>query len=189
MAMVAPVLLGWAAQYAQERRGRGAVFGDCIKNGVGPQRAKDRACECVQEAIEKVLKQYGEQPEHYDGGYPHFCNSVTRTAIHCARDQLRRERRHLDMLERLAEAGPKAIDPRIEAIRVCREMLPEPWRTLLEVKYVDDGTLDEMAELLPPDESSDNARRLRVWRELPKAEAVLRELLERHYPDLQWGNI
>jgi DNA-directed RNA polymerase specialized sigma24 family protein len=180
-----PVLQQWADQYAREKRGLGAVFGEGRKHALAPDAARELAQEAIQEAVARILQAYGQRPEHYTGGYRHFCCSVTRTAINVAREQLRR--RWPGNLAEGAEPLFVTPDPRLEAVRICLDQLPQRHRELLQLRGEEDCTLDEMADrLLPLDGCSPNARRLRIRREYRAALAALCEALRQGYPDLDW---
>jgi RNA polymerase sigma factor (sigma-70 family) len=179
----------WAKQYAQEKCGLAAVFADCRKRSLAPEAARELAQEAIQEALVRVLQAYGQRPERYTGGYPHFCSSVTRTAINAARDQLRRQRRRGTLPEGI-EPAAMTPDPRLEAVRLCLDQLPECDRKLLELRWEEDCTLDEMADrLLPLGGGSPNARRLRIQRKYRAALVALCEVLRQSYPDLDWEEI
>ena len=64
------------------------------------------------------------------------------------------------------EPVASTTDPRLEAVRVCQDLLPQRQRDLVRLRGEDDYTLDELAaQLLPPDVRTANARRLRIRRE------------------------
>jgi DNA-directed RNA polymerase specialized sigma24 family protein len=179
-----PVLQQWADQYVREKRGLGAVFGEGRKHALASDAARELAQEAIQEALARILQAYGQRPEHYTGGYRHFCCSVTRTAINVAREQLR-QRRPGNLAEG-AEPLFVAPDPRLEAVRLCLDQLPQRHRELLQLGS-EDRTLDEMADrLLPADGRSPNARRLRIRREYRAALVALCAALQQSYPDLDW---
>jgi DNA-directed RNA polymerase specialized sigma24 family protein len=185
MLATAPVLQQWAEQYARENRGVGAVFAEGRSHALAPDAARDLAHEATQEALVRILRAYGQRPEHYTGGYRHFCCSVTRTAIHVAREQLRR--RHAGNLPEGAEPPAVTQDPRLEAVRLCLDRLPQRDREVLQLRWEEDCTLDEMADrLLPLDGRSPNARRLRIRRAYLAALTALCEALRQGYPDLEW---
>lgn len=185
MPLVAQILREWADQFARKKEGRGAVFAECRRRGVAPDSARELAREAVQEAVARVLAKYGESPERYAGGYAHFRHSVTLTAINYARSVLRRRREdHIpDGMEPLAVVS----DPRLAAICHCRDLLPERQRALLQLKWEEDCTLDEMADqLLSSGAGSANARRLRIRREYRDALGAMAACLQFHYPELNW---
>jgi DNA-directed RNA polymerase specialized sigma24 family protein len=185
MLATAPVLQQWAEQYARENRGVGAVFAEGKSHALAADAARDLAHEATQEALVRILQAYGQRPEHYTGGYRHFCCSVTRTAINVAREHLRR--RHPGNLPEGAEPPAVTPDPRLEAVRLCLDQLPQRDREVLQLRWEEDCTLDEMADrLLPLDGRSPNARRLRIRRAYLAALTALCEALRQGYPDLEW---
>jgi hypothetical protein len=181
-----PNLQKWAEQFTREKRGLGAVFGDCFKNGMASGRAWEFAENAVQMGLMKVLKKYGEIPEHF-ASYRHFCNSVTRVALNwCRSEQRKRGNRQLSLA-----IDPMAgeTDPRLEALRVCQDMLPDRQRMLMRLRWEDDLAFTELANaLLPEDGRSRIARILCIRRQYHKAFEALVQLLFKHYPDLDWGD-
>jgi DNA-directed RNA polymerase specialized sigma24 family protein len=162
----------WVRRLLEEGKALAVVVLYLTRHGDVPARARDRAEEALEEALSKLITQTAEG--FFD--YRHFENTVIRTAIRCAIDDYRKWRKMRSLAgqsDHLATppSGLRAWSP---LVRRCLEQLPDDQRRLLELHFEEGYTLDEMADhLLPPDQRSDNARRLEVWRRL---RGVLRQV-------------
>ena len=168
----------WARGVLREGIAVGAVFLECRNRGCHPLRARDLAEESVQQALAQAARI--EDLERRFENFEHFCNWVRTVAINHVRSVFRREQGWIplgtaDAIERPAVEPPP--DP--AAVRALLEPLPSEERQLLLLRYEQGLTLDQLAErLLPPDERSENARRLDIWRRVNDTLQRLRERLQ-----------
>jgi RNA polymerase sigma factor (sigma-70 family) len=163
--MAAPGSLDeWAREVLRQGIGIGAVFRDCFNRGVPPERARDLAEESVQQALSRAA----EIPDlvgRFQNNFEHFCNWVRRVAINAARGVLRREWRQrqleVDDLEMTTAEAPAHV----QAVQEFLEQLTDDDRQVLMLPYEENWTLDELARrFLPPDDRTENARRLAICR-------------------------
>jgi DNA-directed RNA polymerase specialized sigma24 family protein len=170
----------WAERVLREGIGVGAAFRECQKKGYHGERARDLAEEAVQEALARASR-LAEKVEAQITTYEHFCNWLRKVAINHVRDVSRRRKKEIHLTKEGWEAvvGPVA-EPPPDTAAVCALVneLPAVERCLLLLHSVDGLTLDELAErLLPPDDRTENARRLDIWRRLRRIRRRLRERL------------
>jgi DNA-directed RNA polymerase specialized sigma24 family protein len=169
----------WVNTLLREGKAFAAIVFYLTRHGDAPARARSRAEDVLQEALSKVIMKN-------QGGFSdfqHFRHTVIRSAINLAISDYRKQRRVCSLAGKgddLAspEGGLRAWSP---LVRQCLEQLPDGPRRLLELYFEERYSLDELANhLLPPDQRSDNARRLEVWRRLRGAFRQIREYLLAH---------
>jgi DNA-directed RNA polymerase specialized sigma24 family protein len=152
----------------------GAVALACRNWGLPYRRAADLAEQAASEAHCRALDREFDGEDHYRAW-------VTRTAVNCAVDLLRQANRARSLppdvpgfLPR-SDAGPDAAD-----LAEAMSLLSEEDRDILHMTFVENLTLDEIADRTPSaGPGSANARRLRVKRRRDVALERLREYLER----------
>jgi RNA polymerase sigma factor (sigma-70 family) len=173
----------WAARVLREGIGVGAVFLLYRGRGVAPQRAHDLAVEAVQEALVRAAS-IGDVPARFQHSFVYFCNWVRMVASNYARSICRREQRARQLAETEAEdiEAPSAEPPeRVQLLRDFLQQATQEERDLLLLSYEEGLTLDDLAQrFLPPDDRSESARRLAIWRRRRDTRRRLRQwLLER----------
>ena len=110
----------------------------------------------------------------------HLLSWARVTARHAAIDWLRRcrpdwvtlEADVLDLLEDEARARTAPEGPRVDALGECMEALPPPARQLLELRYFDRRSCDEVAAVL-------GVKIGAVYQRLSRLHRVLKECVER----------
>lgn len=154
----------------------------CQNWGIVFERAVILAEEATAEAHRRLLDRNFES-------YAHYRSSVTQTAIRVLIDILRRERRRrtLPLDEELAApvsiAGPDYSD-----LAKFLSMLSEMERVILRLTFEEERTLDEIADrVLPPSDSSLNARRLQIKRKRDLALRRLRNYFDRYRSSFEEG--
>jgi RNA polymerase sigma factor (sigma-70 family) len=176
--MAAPgPLHDWARQVLRQGVGVGVVFRDCLNRGVSAERARDLAEEAVQQALFRAAD-IPDLVRRFDN-LEHFCNWVRRVAVNAARSVLRREQRQQQLEVAGLETPAPEVQAHVRAVREFLEQLPEEERRLLTLPYEENLTLDELARrFLPPDDRTENARRLAIWRQQRDIEERFRLWLE-----------
>jgi DNA-directed RNA polymerase specialized sigma24 family protein len=171
----------WAGRVLRERIGAGAAFRECLGRGVAPGRARDLAEDAVQQALAQAAR-IADIRGRFQNDFDHFCNWVRRVAINYVRSVFRHERRSRQMGEgAMAEAAAAGPPGHVEVVREFLAQLTEEERNLLMLPYEEDATLDELAErFLPPDDRTENARRLAIWRRRRDIEGRFRAWLQEH---------
>jgi RNA polymerase sigma factor (sigma-70 family) len=164
----------WVKRLLEEGKALAVIFLYLNRHGDAPRRARDRAEEALQEALSRVITQDAKA----FSGYEHFRHTVTRSGINYAISDYRKRRRERSLAEQsdYLAAPTDSLQSRSELVRQCLEQLPDDERELLELYFKEDYTLNELANhLLPPDQRTDNARRLEIWRRL---RGILRQVRE-----------
>jgi len=165
----------WAKDLLRDERVRNVLCGYLVNRGVDPREAPRRVEEAVLEAWNRLT---GGEKDYTD--YGHFRSAVIKTARNYLVDQHRRsqhERPLGDVAERLAAPG-LGLRAWSWLVRECLDLLPENERQQLLWEFEDGLTLKELAdEMLPPDERTDNARRLEIWRRRNKVLERLKGLM------------
>jgi RNA polymerase sigma factor (sigma-70 family) len=153
----------------------------CAQRGVALARAEDLAEEAVHVARIKAWQTFT-QPGRFQND-THFANWFRRVVVNHVRDVLRRERRQRQFgegEEEQIETPPAQLATWIETedLQAVVSRLPADDQLLLKLCHEDGLTLDELAErLLQPDDSTPNARRLKIWRRLHAIQERLRQWL------------
>jgi hypothetical protein len=142
----------WAARYVQENRGAGAVLAYLIHRGVDTDGARRRATEAVERAVERVLRHY--DPDWFESER-HFTHTATRAALIWA---------HLNAHDAVPESDESGL-------RALLAKLADDERELLRLRYEEDRTVAEIAELQGTTEN-------RVWYRMNAAQQRLRSLRE-----------
>jgi hypothetical protein len=164
----------WSARVLREGIGIGAVFRECSNRGLPPRQALDMAQDAVQRALARAAE-IDDLTGRFGNDFGYFRNWVRRVAINHVRSVFRRPR------ESLLPEGYDVTAPSKELVELVREFLQElteEERDLLMLPYEEDLTLDELVRrYLPPDDRTENARRLVIWRRLRDIKERLREWL------------
>jgi hypothetical protein len=150
----------------------GAVVLKCRNRGVSGRRAAQIAEEAAAEAYRRSLDRVFQSAEHFRAW-------ITRTALNAAVDILRREgrTRSVSFLERLAVSAA-SVEVDTALVSDCLSRLSALERGILHMIFEERLTLDEIAaRVLPAEDGSPNARRLRVKRKRDRALAFLRDCL------------
>lgn len=152
-----------------------AVVARCLGKRIPLSRASEIAKEASAEAYRRSL-------EHEFSNFAHYCRWVRRTACNYAVDLLRQESKAVSLtwieeLESQTNDGSKNRELVLQGL----ESLSERDRLILKMTYEDELTLDEIVErLLPKEDGSANAKRLRIVRSRDAALATLRSFLLNH---------
>lgn len=161
----ARLLENWADRVLREQVGLGAAARECVNRGIAPATAAESARDAVQEALAQAAR-IPDLHQRFGGSYEYFANWVRRVAINCVRSELRRDRRKRPLeKEELLPASDEESAPEVEAVREFLNLLTQEERDLLMLPHEEDLSLDELARrFVPPDDRTENARRLVIWR-------------------------
>lgn len=163
----------WIDEVLRDEAGLRAADRVFRNRGDARSRAAELAEDCEQKALTQALKH--REKRDYFRSYEHFRNWVRRAARCRSLDRVRQDAsRHTHELPEGYDRGTEDAPPLAEIL----ESLPEDERRLVLLIHVEGRSLEEVAdEVLPPDGSSRNARRLKIWRRVREALGKLRQWL------------